>query len=157
MTRRLHNSLAFLASINILIGVSGCSSDDGTPELGQVTGSIKLDGQPLANARVEFHPTDHEQGRVSFGTTDSEGNYELKYSLRATGAMLGKHEVRITTEGTGTEYSADGSEIAAKQKVPAVYNVKSELTAEVKPGSQEIDFLDLESKGEIIVNDDAAF
>lgn len=154
MARQLQHwkILLFFGCIQFLL--TGCSGDDGTPELGQVTGVVKMDDKPLPNALVEFHPQDHETGRHSSATTDEDGYYKLEYSLRASGAMLGKHTVKITTQGVETEYASDGSEIASKQKVPAKYNVKSELVEEVKAGSQKINF-DLDSKGEIVQVDDS--
>jgi len=131
--------------------ISGCSGPGDTPDMGTVTGTVKMDGKPLSNALITFVPLDHEKARQSVGTTDENGDYELKYSLRETGAMLGKHKVTISTSGMSeNEYGSGGGGGGGGEKVPARYNVNSELTATVEPGSQTIDFLDLTSKGEII-------
>jgi hypothetical protein len=134
--------------------ISGCGGGPGdTPEMGTVTGTVKMDGKPLKKALITFIPLDHEKARQSVGTTDENGDYELKYSLRETGAMLGKHKVTISTAGLSeNEYSENSG---GGEKVPARYNVNSELTAIVKPGTQTIDFLDLTSEGEIIEVDDS--
>jgi len=139
-----------------LIMLSGCGGASDTPEMGYVTGTVKMDGKPLKNALVTFRPQDHETARQSVGTTDEQGFYELKYSLRETGAMLGKHQVTISTAGMASgEYGADGEGSGQTgEKVPAQYNVKSELTAVVEPGTQTIDFLDLTSEGEIVEQND---
>lgn len=127
----------------------GCGGAGDMPDVGYVTGTVKMDGQPLSNALVVFIPMDHENARQSVGTTDENGEYELRYSLREDGAMLGKHKVTISTAGM-TDESEEGGEGGGGEKVPAQYNVSTELTAEVKPGKQTIDFLDLSSEGEIV-------
>lgn len=69
----------------------GCTSRTaGYPDLGLVSGSVTLDGKPLAGIDVLFQPL---QGRSSSGTTDSQGRYELLFSPVAEGAMVGQHTV----------------------------------------------------------------
>lgn len=121
--------LAFGLMGLFLCGCGGVARD--VPKLGQVTGVVKLDGQPLANAMVQFVP---EHSRMSGGKTDDQGKYELNFNERLKGAAIGKHKVRITV-GTPME----------PQKIPPKYNVQTELTAEVKEGNNEINF-DLKSK-----------
>ncbi len=79
---------------------------------------------------------------VSTGRTDSSGNYYLMFSRSKKGARIGPSRVEITT------FDLDGTQGGVKripEKVPAKYNSKSELTAEVKPGSNTFDF-DLKSE-----------
>jgi hypothetical protein len=114
---------------------AGCG--DSGPQLGFVEGTILLDGKPLAEADVEFQPQD---GSPSYGTTDSSGHYELAYTPGKQGAMVGKHVVLITT------YKELGGDRFLEERLPERYHSESELTAEVEPGSQTIDFLDLKSK-----------
>ena len=97
-----------------------------------------MDGQPLSNVEVAFAP---EKGRYSEGVTDSAGFYELSYVNRTMGAKVGRHRVLIQYG----EPPADESPVAKRVKIPAKYNTRSELTADVKPGSNTIDFA-LESK-----------
>ena len=113
-------------------GCGGGGAGD-QPELGQVSGVVTLDGQPLPNATVEFSP---EQGRPSIGKTDEEGHYELQYTQDETGAKIGPHKVRIRTFDYATPDAAE--------RVPAKYNEQTELTADVTPGSNTIPF-ELES------------
>ena len=126
------------------------------PDVGFVTGTVKMDGKPLPNALVTFIPMDHETARQSVGTTNDQGEYELKYSLREKGAMLGKHRVSISTAGMADESEGNG-EGGGGEKVPAQYNVNTELTATVEGGSQKIDFADLTSDGEIIEELDTSY
>ena len=125
---------ALMACTVLLSG--GCS--DGGPELGTVSGKVTLDGQPLADALVTFVP---EKGRSSSGRTNEEGEYELKYTPERSGAVLGNHIVRITTVDSDSE-----SRDPAKEKLPAQYNIDTELEATVESGENEKNF-DLSSKG----------
>lgn len=124
---------------SLLIGalmLPGCGGGSGdTPELGQVTGVVTLDGQPLPKANVEFAPA---SGRPSFGETDEDGRYSLEYLAGHAGAVVGSNTVKISTGGYG-----EAGPIP--EKVPARYHAKSELKADVKPGSNDLNF-DLRSK-----------
>jgi hypothetical protein len=106
------------------------------PELAPVAGTVTLDGEPLANAQVQFQPTSH--GPYSVATTNSLGQYVLEYTKDRPGAALGTHVVRITTQTTTVDES--GVEIQVPQRVPARYNDRSELLREVKPGENEFNF-----------------
>lgn len=113
----------------------GCGA--GGPSLGAVTGKVTLDGQPLPGAVVTFDPG---TSRPSIGTTGPDGSYKLNFTPEREGAVLGSHVVRISTavvEGEGVT--------APKETVPANYNADSELSAEVKSGSNTHNF-DLTSK-----------
>ncbi|MCA9115143.1 MAG: hypothetical protein KDA79_08650, partial [Planctomycetaceae bacterium] len=70
--------------------------------------------------------------RASFGTTDSEGRYELIYTPEQPGAAVGHHSVQVTT--------ADPQSPAGSEELPAVYNTQTTLSANVKPGENPIDF-----------------
>jgi len=122
----------------LLIGLAGCGGPE-HPEVGRVSGVITLDGQPLEGATVMFQPT---EGRASIATTDSAGKYSMTYLDGVPGAKLGSHQVIIRTEIPGE----DGQPPIAKEKLPKKYHEQTELTAEVKPGSNTFDF-DLKSQG----------
>ncbi len=128
----------------VLLVCAGCGGSD-LPDLGYVEGTVTLDGNPLPNAIVTFQP---ERARPSYGRTDENGWYELAYTDEAKGATLGTHQVTISTKSDG-DPDADPPVPSSPEKVPARYNMKSELTAEVKAGDNECNF-PLESKGEIV-------
>lgn len=138
----------------IIIVSTGCGGSD-LPELGQVNGTVKLDGNPLANARVSFNP---ENGRGSSGVTNDSGEYELYYIATEKGAVLGNHSVSIVSEvdpevdaETIVELSGDTGVAPPKpvrkkkEPIPAKYNSKTELKADVTGGDNTINF-DLKSK-----------
>ena len=143
------NRFSFLL---VVLGISilfqpGCGSPSDQPALGQVTGTITLDGKPLSGTAVVFQP---ESGRPARGTTDAEGKYELTYIRQTKGAKVGVNRVEIAPSEDGeaeeSETPDDESSPAPKQakskkpKIPARYNVKSELKADVKAGKNTFDF-----------------
>lgn len=111
------------------------------PEIAPVKGTVTMDGQPLPKVDVTFFS--EVGGQVSAGTTDDAGMYELRFSGRHMGAKIGPNTVRITTPPA----QEIPGEPPWKEKVPAKYNRKSELKADVKPGPEPntIDF-ELKSK-----------
>ena len=119
--------------------LSGCGGGSDTPPLGTVSGVVTLDEKPLADAEVTFQP---EKGRPSLGKTDSEGNYTLAYTVNENGALIGSHQVIITTavEAFSDETGAGNDREARPEILPAKYNAQTTLTAEVKPGANTIDF-----------------
>lgn len=105
----------------------GCSRND-RPPLANVQGTVTLDGQPLVQARVAFEPVGG--GRTSYGVTDEAGRYHLLYIRDIKGAIVGSHKVRFFDE----------SEDSRVARVPARYNKQSDLTAEVRSGTNTFDF-----------------
>ncbi len=133
--------LLFLVGGIVAVALSiGCGKPAHIPDLGEVSGTVTLDSKPLANATVTFAPT---AGRPSAGTTNAAGQYSLSFVGDYTGAMVGSHTVRISTE----QYieREDGTTDYVKESIPPVYNKKSTLSASVKPGENTFDF-ELSSK-----------
>src|SRR2546421_7036927 len=108
----------------------GCGSRG---DLASVRGKVTLDGQPLPDAFVVFAPT--KKGTTSYGRTDAGGNYEMMFTDYQKGAWLGENSVRISTGDLGS-----GGGPGPKERVPIVYNEASTLTAEVKPGTNNLNF-----------------
>jgi hypothetical protein len=149
---------ALLAIITLV--VAGCGTSG--PPMGQVTGTVTLDGKPMPNRMVVFVPK--AGGQTSTATTNSEGRYEL-IGASTKGALIGLHTVSITSvreaaaaavdmsqmPSDSPQYAAQGDPAAYKkvaefkEVIPARYNTKTELVEEVKAGKNTIDF-DLKSK-----------
>lgn len=129
--------LCGLLALGAICVVSGCGSSN----LGTVSGTVTLDGQPLADALVSFYP---EDGRPSTGTTDSSGNYTLSFTPTEDGALIGNHIVRITVAQVEGEQEPGAPK--TKETIPEKYNAKSELKFEVKSGSNTDANFDLQSK-----------
>jgi len=114
---------------------SGCGG--GGPELGSVEGTVTLDGQPLANAIVNFEPADEAGNRSSYdGETDESGHYVLHATASQKGAELGDYTVHITLP----ELAADDPNAKTAPRIPAKYNTQSELKATVKDGKNTFDW-----------------
>lgn len=114
----------FAAMVVSFICLSGCNDTGDRPNIADVTGVVTFDGKPLSGASITFNQPGF---RSSIGNTNAEGRYELIYIRDVRGAVHGEHEVKIKVFGGGP-------------RVPARYNDKSELTAVVEPGSNEINF-----------------
>src|SRR5262245_33508473 len=106
----------------------GCGGEK-VPRLGRVTGTVTLDGQAVADAVVQFGGVKAEES-TSFGKTDAAGNYELYYSRKHKGATIGEHPVYISTYQAATDDNP-----VTKERIPAIYNGKSELKETVKRGT----------------------
>ena len=135
-----------------VIGLACVGCGESGPPLGQVSGTVTMDGEPLANALVTFTP--EAGGRGSMGKTDGNGKYELAF-VDSKGALIGNHKVSVTTvqesSGSATEMSSDSPEYAnqggpadyenatTKEAIPEKYNTKTELTFDVKAGSNTYD------------------
>ena len=115
----------------LLTSALGCGGND---NLARVTGTVKLDGQPLPNAFVIFSPV--SGGTTSYGRTDQAGQYEMMFNDDEKGAWIGANRVQISTG----DVSARGEGSGAREKVPASYNQRSTLKVEVSSGSNVHDF-----------------
>ena len=126
----------------LILSLTGCGGGgEPIPELAEVTGIVTMDGTPLSNAKVIFEPqqaSENGRRRASSATTQSDGSYALEYNSDASGATPGSHKVMILK-------MPDNPDDAGTQLVPAKYNDKTELTAEVKTGENSFNF-DLKSK-----------
>jgi hypothetical protein len=122
----------FVASILVMATIAGCSSKPANmPALAPVTGTVTMDGTPLANVLVLLRS---EKGAVSMGVTDSSGSYHAKYLSRFAGAALGKTTVEIT----GLPKSADDP--TPTVAVPTKYNTATSLSMDVQKGMNKFDF-----------------
>lgn len=129
MTRSSYLTLIGLVFVLASVGCSNAPQD--LPDLATVTGTVTMDGEPLANASVEFVSAN---GQVASGTTDAAGKYELAYVGGNKGAEIGENTVRITTvldAPAGPDY---------KDPIPAKYNESSELKVTVEAGENTHDF-----------------
>jgi len=114
--------------------LTGCQRG---PNLAKVTGTVKVNGEPLPYAYVVFNPIKPPR---SYGSAyaNAQGQYELQFAGESKGALVGKHKVSITS-AKGDEIPFDAKP-AARLAIPEKYNTDTELVREVKPGSNVIDF-----------------
>lgn len=121
----------------LLLAALGCSSEY---KVVQVSGRVTLNGKPLEGAWVSFQPVgskDKDPGPGASAKTDKEGRYTLRIEPGRSGALVGKHQVRIST----IEYD-ENSRLIQQERVPARYHaLQSELTFVVpKEGTSEANF-----------------
>lgn len=151
--------LSVICSVGCLFLV-GCGS--GGPELGEVSGQVTMDDQPVPNAVVTFTPVDG--GRPSTGATDENGNYTLAFG-KQPGALVGTHKVSVTSMSTAGETmdpnmssdsdayakqamggsASDYDNATVEESIPAKYNTETILEYEVESGSNTIN-IELESE-----------
>jgi hypothetical protein len=141
--------MARLASVLIacgfVAGFAGCGNKSKYPTA-PVSGTIKMDGKPLANGVVTFQPVGG--GMASLGMTDADGHYTLK-ALREEfdGAVVAKHRVVIRTVNTRVvDTTSDKSDPKAVDPIPKKYNDATELTIEIPEGGRDDADFNLNSK-----------
>jgi hypothetical protein len=133
------------AQINVLLlglaYLAGC--DDGPLRL-PVTGTVQLDGQPLATGSLLMTPL--KSGPVA-GCDIKEGRFEMPEEL---GPGPGEYRVEITAyRPTGRKvFDSDwnASTETLEPIIPARYNTSSELTATVRAEEPNDFTFDLKSK-----------
>lgn len=127
-----------------LFALAGCGSGG---KYVPVSGTVTLDGKPLAGVMVLFQPVGGDAGGVgSTARTDAAGWFTLEASTATatSGAFVGKHTVRIATvPPKGSSVADDSDAAAAKGKkafrdpVPEKYNTATTLTFDVPPGGTD--------------------
>lgn len=95
MTLRLFQFSALLSAVLVL----GCGSGESLPTV-PVTGTVTLNGAPVAGAAVAFAPKDPAKGKPASGTTDASGKFKLTTYLSPTsspeGAIPGDYQISVT-------------------------------------------------------------
>jgi hypothetical protein len=132
--------LTLAALVPVLL--SGCGR---SVQLGEVEGTVQLDGQPIDNVMVVFVPENPSLPQ-SFGVTDEQGRFKLRCNDKRMGAVVGGHRVMLVDAQTSpTPKSRDDDEapegaIAARSRIPTIYNRanKTPLQQSVAAGSQTI-------------------
>ncbi|QDV50317.1 carboxypeptidase-like regulatory domain-containing protein [Gimesia fumaroli] len=144
MDLHCQNRIVQVALLVFCVSFAGCGGEaSDQPDLGLVQGTVTFEGSPLAGASITFMP---DSGRPASGTTDAAGKYELIYIRNTPGCKIGHSKVMITSVSEGeNEMEAEGDDApadaaATTEKLPAKYNTKTELEADVKAGENTIDF-----------------
>jgi|SRR5215469_11396981 len=116
----------------------GCGSGKFAP----VSGTVTMNGKPLAGALVIFSPVAKE-GRIdagigSSGKTNDKGEYTLTSDTGRPGALVGKHRVSVSLMSSGSGESDDRRRPGQLvNQVPVRYNGKTELTYDVPAGGTD--------------------
>jgi hypothetical protein len=89
----MQSKIILLAACAALVIAVGCGP--GNPATAPVSGTVKLEGSPLAGATVQFAPTTEPRHTAS-AVTDASGNYTLRTFGQADGAVPGPYKVMVT-------------------------------------------------------------
>jgi len=111
------------------LAISGCGKSN--LSVAPVSGTVTLDGAPLAAASVMFQPKDG--GRPSFGVTNGSGRFVLEYSMKELGAKVGTCTVNVSTANS----SDDSGAKPTKELVPKRYKTNP-IEVQVEPKSNTI-------------------
>ncbi|WP_152098709.1 hypothetical protein [Lacipirellula parvula] len=139
------------AAVATVLAAVGCGagSSHGTRE--PISGSVTVDGQPLERGYLVFEPkagqATQSGGIISAGTFSvpaEKGADPGAYSV----AIFAEAKLPTTTAEAGTpEYEqAMAADKGGQVMIPEKYNVKTELTAEVKTGGENTFVFDLSTK-----------
>jgi hypothetical protein len=129
--------LCWLALLGCL-AAAGCGGKRAT-----VQGTVTYDGQPVDGGRIFFLPKGEPAGRPAVHATIEGGKYYLSASK---GPELGLHSVEIVWhkkpggKPMGKQGDPGFSTDDLVQTLPAIYNSKTTLSADVQSGSNTFDF-----------------
>ena len=120
--------------IALVLLVAGCGRG---PAIGELSGRVTLDGSPLAEGAMRFEPADGK------GSTAGGSIQDGRYTARM---MANGYRVQISSaDMTPPPGLPAGEFFTGRERIPVRYNEQTELTVEVKRGTNSADF-DLRSK-----------
>ena len=126
---------------------TGCGSSG--PAMGRVSGTVKVNGQPLTKGTVTFISTDGNRPNAT-GALDSSGGYTLQTTEPGDGALVGTYKVAVSdVDASALNTAMPGMPApVAKSAIAKTYldANASGLTATVAAGSNTQDF-DLKAAG----------
>ena len=148
----MRNCPILIALLTPLVTV-GCNP---SPKLAPVSGKVTLNGKPVGNVRVEFHPDPDAKGTgpSSTATTDSSGQFTLAStgSGGEPGAVIGSHRVILSDlDVYGSVFVGRGNyrhedekgvpkEVPKIPRIPSVYSdlSKTPFKIDVVPGMEPV-------------------
>ena len=119
----------FAGLAGMILAVSGCGGS-GQSKL-DVSGTVKFDGQEVADGYITFVPEDKSVGPEAGPIKDG------KYSAKV---REGKNKVQIQANRPVPGKKGPMGEQAIEQYIPKKYNEESTLSAEVARGKTEHNF-----------------
>lgn len=153
----VNNFLRYLLP-SLLVAMAGCSNTSQPNYAGlglvEISGTIRLDGNPIANAEIRFETV--EDGTYSYGHSDDSGHYKLMFDSRKSGIIPGKKRVMILSKRKSESQSiklevdeGQDPEMVPENNldvgtVPACYGLQSTIEVEIKSSESSLDF-DLKS------------
>jgi hypothetical protein len=126
-------ALTWCMTIALVSAIAGCSSDS---QHGIVTGKVTLDGQPLADGVIRFAPTNGRTAAVDASIAD--GQFTARVPIGETRVTISSPKVVGKRKAYDTPDSPTVDVV--EERIPALYNARSELTLSVIAGEQQHDF-----------------
>ncbi len=129
--------IRLIALLSLSVLLAGCAGKGGA----KVSGSVLLDGQPLANAEVRFDPKEDSSLGVHAAMTDSEGKFTLKadsnipvkpgaYTVTINKIVVQEGSMKDAPPGKGTRANMVPSAYRSRSRTP--------LKADIQPGDNSL-------------------
>ena len=116
-----------LVLVGLICVVPGLLTGCGNSEFETATGTVTFDGQPVANGDILFQPADPQYGPDAGKIIDGKFTVPVRPGSR-------KVVIRAVRMVPGKK--GPMGEDAHEDYIPANYNDKTTLTADVQPGSK---------------------
>jgi hypothetical protein len=135
--------LAMLPLLVLALAVTGCREKP--PEVGQVDGTVTVNGKPLSKLTIMFFPEPGD-GRpetpiTAYGASDDAGKYQLRHYFNGkddVGVPVGWN--RVTVIDQRQQHTPQGQAQPPRLISNQYANIMTTpLRFEVKPGQQTID------------------
>lgn len=130
----MNRGIISVGLITALLALTGCN-ESGPAKL-DVSGTVKYDGQEVADGYITFTPADKTIGPEAGPIKD--GKYRVH-------AVAGQNKVQIQANRSVPGKKGPMGEPAVEQYIPKQYNEETTLTADVASGKTEHNF-DLKKK-----------
>jgi hypothetical protein len=130
--KRFTNGLAAA----FLLAAAGCGSGQKSiVALVPASGTVTIDGTPLAEAVVQFIPMGDTKGQGGSALTDTEGTYKALTTFGEPGLPAGEYKVVISKRDSKGGAAVAGPE---SEVLPAAYSdrVKTTLKASIPAGGE---------------------
>jgi hypothetical protein len=131
-----------LLALAAALAAAGCARP--AYQLAPVSGTVTLNGAPLAGAWVHFAPKAEKgkpaPGPTSHGQTDRDGRYTLHVKPGQPGAVVGTSRVFISRRAGGAapgEPQPDAGGRKEKEQLPRRYNEETTLEYDVPAGGTD--------------------
>jgi hypothetical protein len=118
----------------LLLLALGCGG--GESGLLPASGTVTLDGGPLAGALVMFIPEGDTKGQGGSATTGADGRYEVKSAKGGNGLQPGSYRVtvskRLLPDGSPAPADVPPIESNARETLPRTYSDPSQTTLKLR-------------------------
>ena len=115
----------------------GCGYKPDLPPTAEVSGTVTLDGSPVARAMIQFAPDAKKgtKGPTGVAASDEKGHFEVT-TAGVKGALVGHHKISVHAR----KAPKDSTDTMPPSLIPAKYNntATSGFSAEVKKGEKNV-------------------